>query len=134
MSSEYDIIFAGGGTCACVTAGRLAAADPNLRILLIEAGKNTKGLQAHVQPARYPSHLAPHSTTMTFHESQPSPALGGRAAIVPIGHCVGGGSSVNCRPFFPALDSHRILIYFLVAMYTRAGMCLLFKTASKELI
>lgn len=105
MSSEYDIIFAGGGTCACVTAGRLAAADPELRILLIEAGKNTKGLQDHVQPARYPSHLAPHSTTVTFHESRPSEALGGRTAIVPIGHCVGGGSSVNFTMYTRAAAS-----------------------------
>ncbi|KDR68518.1 hypothetical protein GALMADRAFT_256740 [Galerina marginata CBS 339.88] len=29
----YDIIFAGGGTSACITAGRLAAADPTLKIL-----------------------------------------------------------------------------------------------------
>lgn len=103
MSVEYDIVFAGGGTCACVTAGRLAAAAPELRILLIEAGKNTKGMQDHVQPARYPSHLPPHSTTVTFHESRPSEALGGRTVFVPIGHRVGGGSSVN------------------FAMYTRAA-------------
>lgn len=37
---DVDIIFAGGGTAACVTAGRLAKLYPDLKILLIEAGKN----------------------------------------------------------------------------------------------
>ncbi|KAJ7035448.1 hypothetical protein C8F04DRAFT_1233674 [Mycena alexandri] len=31
--ARYDIIFAGGGSTACVIAGRLAAADSSLRIL-----------------------------------------------------------------------------------------------------
>ena len=35
-----DIIFAGGGTAACVAAGRLAKANPELKILLIEGGPN----------------------------------------------------------------------------------------------
>lgn len=37
---EMDIIFAGGGTAACVAAGRLAKADPDLKILLVEGGPN----------------------------------------------------------------------------------------------
>ena len=37
---EMDIIFAGGGTAACVAAGRLAKANPDLKILLVEGGPN----------------------------------------------------------------------------------------------
>lgn len=37
---EMDIIFAGGGTAACIAAGRLAKANPDLKILLIEGGPN----------------------------------------------------------------------------------------------
>lgn len=37
---DMDIIFAGGGTAACVAAGRLAKANPDLKILLIEGGPN----------------------------------------------------------------------------------------------
>ncbi|OJA18406.1 hypothetical protein AZE42_06390 [Rhizopogon vesiculosus] len=37
-TSEFDIIFAGGGTTACVVAGRLAACEPSLKILVLEAG------------------------------------------------------------------------------------------------
>jgi len=103
--TEYDIIFAGGGASACVAAGRLAAADPSLRILILEAGKHVRGLPQHIQPARYPGHLAPTSTTMSFIASKPSKHLDGRIAVVPCGRCVGGGSSVNFMMYTRAAAS-----------------------------
>ncbi|KII85161.1 hypothetical protein PLICRDRAFT_116683 [Plicaturopsis crispa FD-325 SS-3] len=93
--TEYDIVFAGGGTSACLIAGRLAKADPSLKILLLEAGPHTKGLQAHTQPARYFSHLAPTSKTVTFNVGKSAKELNGRSLVTPSGRCVGGGSSVN---------------------------------------
>ncbi|KAI0066429.1 alcohol oxidase-like protein [Artomyces pyxidatus] len=101
--SEYDLIFAGGGTTAGVIAGRLAVAAPHLRILILEAGPATRNMLAHTQPGRFFQHLAPNSGTICFHVSKPSAALGGREAVVPCGQCLGGGSSVN------------------FALYTRAG-------------
>ncbi|KAK7041424.1 hypothetical protein VNI00_009290 [Paramarasmius palmivorus] len=99
MADKYDIIFAGGGTTACVTAGRLAALDPSLKILhipkLIEAGPHTHELQDHVQPARFYRNLTLPKDTYSHHIGPVTDALGGRAAIVPSGRCVGGGSSVN---------------------------------------
>ncbi|KAF8972163.1 GMC oxidoreductase-domain-containing protein [Flammula alnicola] len=91
----YDIIFAGGGASACITAGRLAAADPTLKILIVEAGPHTRELQDHIQPARYFASLALPKETYTFHKSKPSQALLGRSVIVPTGRALGGGSSVN---------------------------------------
>ncbi|KAG6830871.1 hypothetical protein H0H92_014236 [Tricholoma furcatifolium] len=98
----FDIIFAGGGATACVTAGRLAQADPTLKILILEAGPLTKDMPDHIQPARYFSNLL-RGEPFTLHASKPSPALAGRSVVVPTGRCLGGGSSVN------------------FAMYTRAA-------------
>lgn len=69
--TEVDIIFAGGGTAACVAAGRLAAASPGLRILLIEGGKNNFEDPTVVNPAVYLSHLAPDSKTAIVRLTSP---------------------------------------------------------------
>lgn len=101
----YDIIFAGGGTTACVVAGRLAAARPDLRILLIEQGPHTRELQTHLQPALFPKNLTPDTKVFSFHISQPSNALMGRPVVVPSGRCVGGGSSINFMKYTRASAS-----------------------------
>ncbi|KAK0432026.1 GMC oxidoreductase-domain-containing protein [Armillaria borealis] len=95
IESNYDLIFAGGGTAACVIAGRLSKADPNLKILILEAGPTTKDKLEHIRPGQYRMHLAPTSKTMQFYKSKPSEHVGGRAVVVPSGRCIGGGSSVN---------------------------------------
>ncbi|KAJ7039912.1 GMC oxidoreductase-domain-containing protein [Mycena alexandri] len=95
IEAEYDLIFAGGGTAACLTAGRLATAFPALSILVLESGPTTKDKKEHIQAGQYITHLAPTSKTMQFTIAKPSEHLAGRSAIVPSGHCVGGGSSVN---------------------------------------
>ncbi|KAN0092553.1 GMC oxidoreductase domain containing protein [Tylopilus felleus] len=95
MSATFDIIFAGGGTTACVIAGRLAAADPSLKILIVEIGQHTRDVPQHVQPCRYLEHLAPNSTTVSFHVAKSSPHLNGRSVVVPCGRSVGGASTVN---------------------------------------
>ncbi|THH26925.1 hypothetical protein EUX98_g7267 [Antrodiella citrinella] len=94
-ANEYDIIFAGGGTTACLVAGRLIAAEPSLRILIVESGPRTLEDLAHVQPARFATHLQPNTRTVKFMASKPAAALDGRSVIVPTGQCLGGGSSVN---------------------------------------
>ncbi|KAF8553985.1 alcohol oxidase [Imleria badia] len=99
MSAAFDIIFAGGefvcGTTACVIAGRLAAADPSLKILVVESGQHSRDLPCHVQPCRYIENLAPDSTTVSFHVAKPSSHLNGREIVVPCGRSVGGGSTIN---------------------------------------
>ncbi|KAF9245021.1 GMC oxidoreductase-domain-containing protein [Melanogaster broomeanus] len=95
VSTEYDIIFAGGGTTACVVAGRLASADPSLRILVLEAGPHTKDDPNYVQPSRCLLTVEPGSPAMSFYVAEPSSNLGGRQLVVNSGRCVGGGSAVN---------------------------------------
>ncbi|KAA1473388.1 alcohol oxidase-like protein [Dentipellis sp. KUC8613] len=95
VDDEYDIIIAGGGTAGCVLAGRLAAATTSLRILVLEAGPETKDNLAQVQPARCLSNLHPASTTVRFHVEPPSETLADRPLVAPTAQCLGGGSSMN---------------------------------------
>ncbi|KAJ8071418.1 hypothetical protein OCU04_001739 [Sclerotinia nivalis] len=90
-----DIIFAGGGTAACVAAGRLAKANPALRILLVESGKNNFEDPSVVTPVVFLRHLTPGSKTALFYKAKPSPHLNNREAIIPTGGLLGGGSSIN---------------------------------------
>ncbi|KAJ7640682.1 hypothetical protein DFH06DRAFT_1097750 [Mycena polygramma] len=95
VQAEYDLVFAGGGVGACITASRLASAFPGLSIAIFEKGASTKDKMEHIQPGRYLAHLAPTSTTVTQNISKPSEYLNGRSAVVGSGCCVGGGSDVN---------------------------------------
>ncbi|QSZ33838.1 hypothetical protein DSL72_005411 [Monilinia vaccinii-corymbosi] len=90
-----DIIFAGGGTAACVAAGRLARANPALRILVIESGKNNFEDPMVVTPALYLSLLTPDNKAALFYQSKASAHLKNRAPIVTAGGILGGGSSIN---------------------------------------
>ncbi|KAI0441220.1 GMC oxidoreductase-domain-containing protein [Xylaria telfairii] len=92
---EVDVIIAGGGTAGCIVAGRLAEADPNLSILVIERGPDNYGDPSVVTPAMFPTHLAPGSKTAIFYQARKSDYLAGREVIVPSGGILGGGSSIN---------------------------------------
>ncbi|KAI9460295.1 GMC oxidoreductase-domain-containing protein [Boletus coccyginus] len=92
---EFDVIFAGGKFVCASRLCRLATADPSLKILIVESGQHSRDIPCHVQPCRYLENLAPNSTTVSFHVAKPSPHLNGRAAVVPCGRSVGGGSTVN---------------------------------------
>lgn len=95
IKPEYDVVFAGGGTAACITASRLATQFPELTFAVLESGPTTEGKKEHIAPAYYMSHLAPTSKAAQFVVSKPSPDVADRSIIIPTGHCVGGGSSIN---------------------------------------
>ena len=117
------LILGSGGATACVTAGRLAEADPNLKILvslkrvwsisilliqiaqIVEAGPHTHNLPNHIQPGRYFRNLA-NAETFSYHVAKPSPALCNRSAIVATGRAMGGGSSVNCMKAIFVIIAH----------------------------
>ena len=60
---DVDIIFAGGGTAACVAAGRLAQLAPHLKVLIIEGGRNNLDDPTVTNPALFVAHLMPESQT-----------------------------------------------------------------------
>ncbi|KAG6228723.1 hypothetical protein E4U34_004040 [Claviceps purpurea] len=93
--AEYDIIIAGGGTVACVVAGRLAEADPTLSILIIEQGQNNLNDPAITTPALFWSNLGPESKYASFYKANKEDSINGREAVVPTGRVLGGGSSIN---------------------------------------
>ncbi|KAF2826594.1 alcohol oxidase [Ophiobolus disseminans] len=92
---EVDVIIAGGGTAACVVAGRLAEADPKLSILVIEQGPNNLDVPTVVHPALFMGGLLPTSNATLFYEGRAEKQLSNRALVVPSGGTLGGGSSMN---------------------------------------
>ncbi|KAH9012345.1 hypothetical protein EDB85DRAFT_1838685, partial [Lactarius pseudohatsudake] len=80
----------------CVVASRLAAADENLHIFLVEAGPTTYNDPAHTGPLRLLSHLAPNSRTVRAHISRPSAVPGSCSTSVPCGPTV----RLPCAPSF----------------------------------
>jgi choline dehydrogenase-like flavoprotein len=78
-----------------MVAGRLAAADPNLSILLIEGGQDNYNVENVVNPVLFLEHLLPDSKTAIFYKGNKSDVLAGREPIVPSGGILGGGSSIN---------------------------------------
>ncbi|KAG8790342.1 hypothetical protein FRC12_012128 [Ceratobasidium sp. 428] len=80
---------------ACVAAGRLAAANPGLEILLIEQGPNNLGEPTVVTPGLFMTHLAPDSKTALFWQGNKGSGLNDRAPVVASGGVLGGGSSIN---------------------------------------
>ncbi|KAJ4481989.1 hypothetical protein J3R30DRAFT_3851336 [Lentinula aciculospora] len=101
----YDIIFAGGGTTACVVAGRLAQADPSLKILVIEAGPHTRNLNEYVQPAQSIRHIMHPGKSFTHHKAIPTEALCNKSISLLSASCLGGGSSVNLMMYTRAAAS-----------------------------
>lgn len=92
---EVDIIIVGGGSAGCIVAGRLAAADPNLSILVIEGGRNNKDVASVVNPLFMLSNLHPRSKAALFYKGSKSVHAADREVIVPAGGILGGGSSIN---------------------------------------
>lgn len=80
-----------GGLAGCVVAGRLAEADPDLSILVIEQGPNNYEADQVVYPALYPRNLFPNSKYTLFWQGNQAPQLADRRPIVPSGGTLGGG-------------------------------------------
>src|SRR5215467_15941733 len=91
LKSHYDFIVCGSSTSGSVVAARLAA-DPNTRVLLLEAD-DADGTDLVTNPNRWPMTLG--SELDWSFVTEPNPHLNGRAIRYSMGKVLGGGSSIN---------------------------------------
>ncbi|RYP77333.1 hypothetical protein DL771_001128 [Monosporascus sp. 5C6A] len=94
-----------GGTAGCIVAARLADADPNLSVLVIECGPNGVGNPAVDYPALFLSHLLPGAKTTLTYKSKKSENLVDREVAVQSGGVLGGGSAMNMMMYSRAQRS-----------------------------
>lgn len=89
---DFDYVIIGAGSAGCVMANRLGA-DPNMRILVLEAGGSDKSIFVEM-----PTALSIPMNTMRFNwgmQTEPEPGLDGRVMNLPRGKGLGGSSSIN---------------------------------------
>jgi choline dehydrogenase len=91
IRTHYDFIVCGGGSAGCVLARRLAE-DPNVSVLLLEAGGSDRVPQA-IDSTQWMWNIGT-SRDWGF-KAQPSASLNGRTPLLPMGKLLGGGSSIN---------------------------------------
>ncbi|NPU66995.1 FAD-binding protein [Bradyrhizobium sp. 83012] len=92
LAGDYDYIVVGAGTAGCILANRLSA-DPNTRVLILEAGGNDNWIWFHI-PVGYLFAIGnPRSDWMFRTEAEPG--LNGRSLAYPRGKVIGGCSAIN---------------------------------------
>ena len=89
---RFDYIILGGGTAGCVLANRLSQ-DPDVSVLLLEAGGKDNWIWIHI-PVGYLYCIGNPRTDWCYH-TQVESGLGGRSILYARGRVLGGCSSIN---------------------------------------
>ncbi|WP_296662802.1 GMC family oxidoreductase [Paraburkholderia sp.] len=92
LEGEFDYVIVGAGTAGCVLANRLSA-DPNVSVLLLEAGGKDDYHWIHI-PVGY-LYCIGNPRTDWLYKTVAEAGLNGRALSYPRGRVLGGSSSIN---------------------------------------
>jgi len=89
---RFDYVIVGAGSAGCVLANRLSA-DPNTKVLLLEAGGKDNYIWVKI-PVGYLYCMGNPRTDWGF-KTEAEPGLNGRALAYPRGRILGGCSAIN---------------------------------------
>ncbi|QRV90274.1 GMC oxidoreductase [Ceratobasidium sp. AG-Ba] len=99
---SYDYVIIGGGTAGCVLAHRLSE-DPNVSVLVVEAGKDSLDQLFSRIPLTFAKLFKTEADWA--YNTTPQPELNNRALFWPRGKMLGGCSSINAMMYTHAAPS-----------------------------
>ncbi len=99
---NFDTIIVGAGSAGCLLANRLSA-DPNHKVLLIEAGGQDDWIWIKI-PVGYLFTINNPRTDWCF-KTEPDPGLNGRSIHYARGKVLGGSSSINAMIYMRGQES-----------------------------